>query len=204
MSVIESLFSTEFREDGSSSSITLAEYTSQFLADIERKFGHRDRSFTLVGIDIDKTPGTSPCLWFPYSGIPHGDAGERSRHIVIRLSSNALTSPLHARWQLAHECVHLIDPWNPGVDGRPTNWLEEGLATWFQNTHVPKAACHEGLYADAQKLVEPFIGGLQPAVRRIRLERRLRIGDFTPDVLRDYCPKLPPGREYKLCQPFEP
>ena len=69
MSVIDSLFTTWFREDGSHSPKTLPEYASQFLADIEHRFGPRDRSFALVGIDIDKTPGNVPRIWFPNSGI---------------------------------------------------------------------------------------------------------------------------------------
>ena len=38
-------------------------------------------------------------------------------------------SPDQGRWQVAHECVHLLDP---GIAGT-ANFLEEGLATWFQN-----------------------------------------------------------------------
>ena len=57
MSVIDSLFTTWFREDGSHSPKTLPEYASQFLADIEHRFGPRDRSFALVGIDIDENAG---------------------------------------------------------------------------------------------------------------------------------------------------
>ena len=202
MSVIESLFTTEFREDGSSSSITLAGYASRFLVEVEHLFGPRDRSFTLVGIVIDKTPDSPPQLWFPDSGIPPGDAEGRSRHVVIRLGSNALSDPVRARWQTAHECVHVLDPRNHRVDGGPTNWLEEGLATWYQNTRVPEAECRQDLYADAQALVEPFIEKLQLAVRRLRSECRLRIGDFTPDVLHNYCPELPRETAYKLCRPF--
>ena len=56
MTVIDSLFATQFREDGSHGPMTLPEYASRFLADIERSFGPRDRSFALVGIDIDRTP----------------------------------------------------------------------------------------------------------------------------------------------------
>ena len=138
MSVVDSLFTTEFWEDGSHSPMTLPEYTSQFLADIERRFGPRDRSFTLAGIDIGRSQGKPPHLRFPDTGIAPDDAERRSRHIVIRLGPNALTDPVRARWQLAHECFHLLDPWNERADGRPANWLEEGLAAWYQNSRVPE------------------------------------------------------------------
>ena len=202
MNVIDALFATEFREDGTHAPMTLPEYASHYLADIEHRFGPRDRSFALVGIDIDKTPGNVPRTWFPDSGIAPDDAQRRSRHIVIRLGPNALTDPARARWQLAHECFHLLDPWNPKVDGRPTNMLEEGLATWFQNSRVPEAELHKGLYVVAEDLVKPLMDALPDAIKRIRQELKLRIGEITPDVLRDHCPGMSEETLGKLCQPF--
>ena len=202
MTVIDSLFATKFREDGGHGPMTLPEYASRFLADIEQWFGLRDRSFALVGIDIDNTPNNSPRLWFPDSGIAPDDADRRSRHIVIRLGPTALTDPARARWQLAHECFHLLDPWNPRVDGGATNMLEEGLATWYQNSRVPEAEYHEGLYAAAEDLVRPLVGELPSAVKHIRRERRVRISDFTTEMLQDYCPGFHEDTLQRLCQPF--
>ena len=202
MNTIDSLFTTEFREDGSSSSITLSGYASRFIADIEGLFGPRDRSFTLVGIVIDKTPDNPPQLWFPDSGIPPGDAEGRSRHVVIRLAANALADLARARWQLAHECVHLLNPRNRRVDGHPANWLEEGLAAWFQNSRVPEAECHEGRYALAENLVSPLMDALPDAVKRIRQERGLRISEITSSVLQHYCPGMSEDTLRKLCEPF--
>ena len=202
MNAIDTLFTTEFREDGSSSSITLSSHASRFIADIEGLFGPRDRSFTLVGIVIDRTPDNPPQLWFPDSGIPPGDAEGRSRHVVIRLASNALTDLAKARWQLAHECLHLLDPWNERVGGRPANWLEQGLATWYQNSRVPEAECHEGQYALAEDLVSPLMDESPNAVKLIRQERGLRISEITPDVLQGYCPGLSEDISRELCQPF--
>ena len=202
MSAVDSLFATEFRDDGSHSPMTLPEYASWFLADIEREFGPRDRSFTLVGIDIDRTPGKHPHLWYPNSGIPPDDAERRSRHVVIRLGPAALGDPARASWQLAHECFHLLDPWNERVDGRPASWLEEGLAAWYQNDRVPEAEWHESSYALAEDLVESLMDVLPQAVKRIRKERSLRISEFTPDVLLAYCPGLSEETLLNLCRPF--
>ena len=208
MNVIDSLFTTTFLEDGVHVPMTLPEYASLYLAELEDLFGPRDWSFTLVGIDIDKTPGNVPCNWFPDSGIAPDDAERRSRHIVIRLSQAALTDLTRARWQLAHECFHLLDPWNQRVDGRPTNMLEEGLATWYQNSCVPEAKSHEGLYAAAEDLVRPLLGELPimdelpNAVKLIRRERALRISEITPGILQDYCPGMSEDTSRKLCQPF--
>ena len=208
MSGVDPLFATMYREDGSHGPMTLPEYASRFLADIEHCFGPRDHSFVLVGIDIDKTPNNRPRLWFPDSGIQPDDTERRSRHVVIRLGSSALTDPVRARWQLAHECFHLLDPWSRRVDGRPTNWLEEGLAAWYQNTRVPEAEWHEGSYTAAEALVRPLLvrplmEDLSSAVKRIRRERRMRIGEFTPEVLRDYCPGFQMETLQRLCQPFQ-
>ena len=203
MNVIDSLFVTKIQEDGSHAPMTLPVYASRFLADIEHLFGPRDRSFTLVGIDIDKTPGNVPRNWFPDSGIAPDDAQRRSRHVVIRLGPAALTDLARARWQLAHECFHLLDPWHPKVDGRPTNMLEEGLATWYQNSRVPERECHEDLYAAAEDLVRPLMDPLPLAVKRIRRECQLRISDITPDVLQAYCPGFSKGTLLKLCQLFQ-
>lgn len=202
MSVIESLFVTRLQEDGSHWAMTLPAYVSRFLADIEHLFGPRDPAFTLVGIEIDATAGARPHLWYPDSGIPPGDAEGRSRHVVIRLASSALTDSARARWQLAHECLHLLDPWNERVDGRPANWLEQGLATWYQNSRVPKAECHEGQYAIAENLVSPLMDASPDAVKLIRQDRGLRISEITSDVLRGYCSGMSQDVLQKLCQPF--
>ena len=203
MNVPMPLFVTEFREDGSHSPMTFPEYASQLLSDIECMFGPRDHSFTLVGIDLDSTPGASPRLWYPDSGIAPDDPDRRSRHVIIRLTSNALIELTRARWQLAHECFHLLDPWNEQVDGRPSSWLEEGLASWYQNSRVPEAEWHEGLYALAEDLVTPLMNELPKAIKLIRRERGLRISAITPDVLREYCPGPSEETLLKLCQPFQ-
>ena len=89
------------------------------------------------------------------------------------------------------------------MDGRPTNWLEEGLAAWYQNIRVPEAEYHEGPYAVAEELVRPLMDELPHAVKRIRRELRLRIGDISPAVLRAYCPGFTEETSLKLCQPFQ-
>ena len=184
--------------------MTLPVHASRFLTEVERLFGPRDPSFTMVGIEVDATQGAHPYLWYPDSGIAPDDPTGRSRHVAIRLTSNALTNPVRARWQLSHECLHLLDPWNERVDGRPANWLEEGLAAWFQNRQVPEAEYHEGQYGLAENLVLPLMDELPNAVKRIRGERRLRISAITPDVLQEYCPKFSHETLLNLCLPFQP
>ena len=203
MTVLDSLFTTEHQADGSSSQITLPVYASQFLADLETRFGPRDRSYTLVGLHIDKKQGNPPRLWYPNSGIPPSDPESRSKHVIVKLASNALTDPVRARWQLAHECLHLLDPWNNWVEGRSTNWLEEGLATWYQNMKVPEGEFHEGKYAKAEELVRLIIEELPEAVRRIRQECSLRVGEIPTDILAKYYPAIGEETARNLCRPFD-
>lgn len=203
MSALDSLFLTRLQGDSSHWAMTLPIYASRFLADIEHLFGPRDHAFTLVGIEIDSMPGACPRLWYPDSGIAPDDPERRSRHVVIRLTSHALTDPVRARWQLAHECFHLVDPWNKQVDGRLANWLEEGLATWFQNSRVPEAAYHEGQYALAEGFVSPLMDTLAEAVKLIRQECGLRVSEITPGLLQDYCLGMNEETSQRLCQPFD-
>ena len=203
MSAFESLFVTQLQEDGRHWALTLPVCTSRYIADIEQLFGPRDPLFSMVGIEINMTQGALPSLWYPEGGIATDDSERRSRHVIIRLTSNALTDPSRARWQLAHECFHLLDPWNDKVDGRPSNWLEEGLATWFQNSRVPEAEYHAGDYALAENLVLPLMDVLPDAIKLIRRERQLRISEITTDVLQEYCPGFDDEALLKLCQPFD-
>ena len=203
MNATESLFFAGLRKDGSHWAMTLPVYASQFLTHAEHLFGPRDPSFTVVGIEVDATPGKRPQIWYPDSGLAQDDPERRSRHIVVRLGPNALTDPARARWQLAHECIHLLDPWNETVDGRSASWLEEGLAAWFQNSRVPEAEWHEGQYTLAEDLVSPLMEELPNAVKLIRQERGLRISETTPDVLRGYCSGMSEDVSQKLCRPFQ-
>ena len=202
MNAIESLFLAGPRKDGSHWAMTLPVYASQFLTHAEHLFGPRDPSFTVVGIEVDTTPGKRPRIWYPDSGLAQDDPERRSRHVVVRLGPNALTDPARAKWQLAHECLHLLDPWNKKVDGRPASWLEEGLAAWFQNSRVPEAEWHEGRYALAEDLVSPLMEELPNAVKLIRRKLALRISEITPKVLQDNCLGVSQEVAQKLCQPF--
>ena len=198
----EYLFTTTSNEGGRYSPMTLPMYAGKSLSDLERLFGPRDRSFTLLGIDICNTPDYLPRLWFPSSGVAPDAPNGRFRYIVIHLGPAVFSSLARARWQLAHECVHLLDPWNEKIDGRPTNWLEEGLAAWYQNNSVPEAEWHEGSYAVAEDLVKPLMNTLPDAIKRIRQERQLRIGEISPDILRAYCSGMSKETSWKLCQSF--
>ena len=180
--------------------MTIPGWAGVFIAELEEMFGPRDPSFTLVVIDVD-ADGV-PSLWYPNSGVSSADSEGRGRHVIIRLGWAALTHSARARWQLAHECIHLLDPWNQLLDGGPTNWLKEGFATWYQNRCVPEAAYHEGLYAAAEDLVRPLTDSLPGILKRIRREQEMRIGEITPAVLGEYGLGASQYVLRRLCKPF--
>ena len=144
-----------------------------FIRDLEGWLGPRDPEFEVGRI--------KPCLKNPHISCPR-----QSRIIDIYLTRGALeeADAMRAKWQLAHECLHLIDPHEV-----PTNVLEEGLATWYQYRVDPKFAERGSSWDEAAKLVTPFMGILPAAIMRIRKNLRLAIGDIPPDVLVQYCPE---------------
>ena len=182
---------------------TLAHETSKFIAEIEDMFGPRDSSFTYVGLEFDETPDARPMNWFPKFGIPSDEKGKRSRHVLIRLGERAIHDPQYALWQLAHECFHLLDPWQKELYGRSTTVLEEGIAASYQDTRVTKFHNIESSYVEAKSLVEPFMPNLVDAVKHIRMQHRVRIGDIDHDILLKHCSGMEFEVAEKLCNPFE-
>ena len=113
--------------------------------------------------------------------------------IAVRLTDNSYFAPDNgalARWQLAHECVHLLDV-VPGIDDTSTTTvLEEGIATVFQHMMVIGFRAHEtpeSPYTRAEALVRPLVeaGVLPPIVRGLR-QRGIAISKISPQHLTEY------------------
>jgi hypothetical protein len=101
---------------------TLPTIFGQMLTELETRYGSRDRTWTLLGIEFG---ADGPQNWFPF--YPNGD-----KFVLIELYYNALTDGHIACYQLAHECVHLLAP--NGSGGAPV--IEEGLATMYSEDYV--------------------------------------------------------------------
>ena len=115
-------------------------------------------------------------------------------------------SPDQGKWQVAHECVHLLDP---GIGGT-ANFLEEGLATWFQNEprfHDDAVRQYIArntrtlLYDAAKDLVLRCMPQLTTAVKEIR-ESSKRIREISPDVLAARLPHVDRETVNSLCVAF--
>lgn len=203
MTLAISPFTTARNSDGTYS-LTLAQLTSVFIAEIERQLGPRNPAFTYVGLEFDTTPNAKPHIWFLNTGYPGHETENGSNHIVIRLTASAQTDANLAIWQLAHECVHLIDPWNIEAQGRPTNYLEEGIAAWYQNTIIQNIPL-DPPYEEAKSLVEPYMPELATTIKHIRTKHNLRISDIDdPDLLVRHCPEMEPKVAADLCRRFAP
>ena len=94
-----------------------------------------------------------------------------TKEVAIQLTRNALEDwqngcHWRARGQLAHECIHLLDPNFPP----PTNVLEEGLATWFETKIEPKFRSDKQSYIHALALISDLMkdGYLQEEIKNLR------------------------------------
>ena len=133
--------------------------------------------FTILGIELVDSPTEKPHLWFP-------NTDPAWKHVIVHLSPQPLDNARVARWQLAHECLHLLDPRLP-----PTNVLEEGLATWYQNKAVPVTFAPCEPYIEAERLVYPLMDELPAAIRLLR-KAGYRIGGLTAEQLQEVCPQI--------------
>ena len=154
----------------------------KFLEELENLFGPRDRNFDLGEIIFKK------------EGFPMTYKPDRNANIVdIHLTNKDLLE-----WQLAHECVHLLDPYFPP----PTNFLEEGIATWFQ-TEKREDHSSDRLYIQAEKLVSPLMenGYLPNRLKSIR-KNNCRIGEITKEILRQEAPEIDDKTAEELTKKF--
>jgi hypothetical protein len=124
---------------------------------VESRFGARDRSYTILGIEFGVDV---PHLWYPGN----------CKNIVIQLAANAMNDHYLARFQLAHECVHLLSP----TGGQCATVLEEGLAVVFSEDYVsPNAAGispvdDDPKYAASGSLVRQLLSAKPDLIERLR------------------------------------
>lgn len=201
MTIPISPFTTTRNPDGTYS-VTLAQLTSIFLNEIETLLGPRDRNFTYVGLEFDTTPDAKPHIWFPHVGHPDRDRDKTSNHIIIRLTEQAQSDANLAIWQLARQCVHLIDPWNIETENRPTNYLEEGLAIWYQTTIIQNIPL-EPPYDEAKSQVQPHMPQLAQTIKHLRTKHNLRISEIDdPELLLRHYPNMNTKTAEDLCSRF--
>ena len=183
----------------------LEQQTYAYMHQLETMFGRRDGRFLFRSITRSTDPPDVPYIDFPYGFHFNGDCVV---NICVSEWPWEHCSPDQGPWQVAHECVHLLDPGPRGG----SNFLEEGLATWFQDEpayhgdavqrYIARNPPHPHHYAEAKELVLLCMPQLQEAVRTIR-SSGIRIGDITTDGLAEHLEGVDRATVERLCTRFE-
>ncbi len=141
----------------------------RYLSILEGLFGSRDPRF-IFGT-ICKSYDGCPRTYFPKDYCTTGGC-----IVDIHISNYPWEHCCidQGKWQVAHECVHLIDP---GKEGS-ANVLEEGLASWFQDDHrfhddvvnryIQNNDSRNHHYETAKQLVAPIATDIIQTVKDIR------------------------------------
>ncbi|MGA8539811.1 MAG: hypothetical protein WB566_09950 [Terriglobales bacterium] len=158
------------------------------LREVEELYGIRDRSFTILGIEFREGV---PQIWFPGN----------CKHIAIQIGTGAMNDVNKALFQLAHECVHLLDP----VLGGEASVLEEGLATNFSLIYAhrsnPSYETGNAKYDTANRRVEQLLSQHPDAIRHLR-EGGDRLSGFTVKKLASHCTGLSASEAEGLARQF--
>lgn len=180
----------------------LKAHVMTYLLILESIFGPRDPRFVFNTIGMsDESPSTQFPGGFHFRGDCRVD-------ILITRWPWEHCSPDQGPWQIAHECVHLLDPCTLGS----TNVLEEGLAIWLQNepsyhdelvrSYIAKNKRPQPAYADAEKLVRCSLPGILNAVKALRA-LGVRICDIKADMLAPLLPSTETETLERLCTQFQ-
>ena len=147
---------------------------SIFIPRAERYFGPRNPDWTLGAVRRNPDGDYPRIHLYPESG-----------YVDIFLSSRLDEGNRPAvLYELAHECVHLLDP-NPVQDG---TYLCEGLASWFQVQESENMRPTDPRYVQALEAVERLMPRLRDAVRDRRIHgipmHRIRFHHLEPFFLK--------------------
>lgn len=179
---------------------TLTTRMGSLLLKAERKFGLRDKTWTLLGVEF-KAKG-SPQVWYPSSG-------KNAHFIAIQLTKNTATDKKRALFQLAHEVIHTLSPAGPG---KKSSVFEEGIATYFSihalnNTGVSISPRYisSAPYTAAYKLILKLYEKHPDTDQRIKRLRRqgYTFSNIPYDILRQYFPYIDTNHAHLLTQRFD-
>ena len=135
---------------------TLTTRLADIINKVEEKYGPRDQSWTILGVEFG--PGTVPQIWYPFN----------QKFLAVQLTHHALNDQFLATWQLAHEAVHFLAP------TRRAKVIEEGAATVFQQDYGRSEFGRLGQICDprylrAEALVRELLDVDPDAIKRLRV-----------------------------------
>jgi len=123
----------------------------------EEKYGPRDQSYTLLGVEFNQDD--HPRIWYPGN----------CKHIIIQISMNCINDFNRAVFQVAHEVIHCLSP----MGNKSAIVLEEGLANLFAieytSTHGNGVwSSVDQKYTDASDLVQQLISIDSEIIKKLR------------------------------------
>lgn len=165
---------------------TVVTHLSEILSELEQRYGQRDQSFTIVGVEF---VAGAPQIWFP---------GDR-KHVAVQLSALAWQNETEAFAQLAHEAVHLLNP------VKVASVFEEGLAAGtqveFGRRRDPTYQIGDAKYSDAMLLVNRVIE-MQPLVVKTLRQNGQALSAVSADMILAAVPELDREGAIELACPF--
>ncbi|MCK5916972.1 MAG: hypothetical protein KAG34_01010 [Cocleimonas sp.] len=156
---------------------TVVSRFSDILTNAENRYGKRDPSWTLLGVEF--TNLDQPQIWYPF-------ISQNRKHLIIQLTKSASKNEKEALFQLSHEAIHLLSP--AGTEG--SSVFEEGLATYFSiqnmktlNYDIDESYIFEKKYRQAYNLIDHLYKNFPNTEDRIKTLRSQveKIRDITPE-----------------------
>ena len=137
---------------------TITSKLGHILSTAEEKYGKRDTSYTLLGVEFNQE--MQPIIWYPGN----------KKHIVIQITLDCLDNINQAIFQVAHEVIHCLCP----TGDSNANVLEEGLANLFSIEYTRENdngiwEASEQKYTDASELVERLLSYDTDIIKKLRL-----------------------------------
>lgn len=168
------------------------------LAYAEARYGKRDMSWTLLGVEFAATE--APQVWYPNFG--------NGKNIVIQITEPTARNEKQALFQLSHEVVHLLSPTGPDLNA---SVFEEGLAAFNSVQYTRDAGfeisssyinspSYEAAYAAIAEL-EGVHSDFASGVRRLR-ETQGGLSAISASDLRAVFPGISGALAERLAAPF--
>ena len=153
---------------------TLISHLEQALALAEKKYGKRDESWEIQGLEFYPQP--NPQIMFP-------DYHIGKKQIKIHLPEHSAGDRKRSLFQLSHEVIHML---SPQIGGASASVLEEGLAVHFSIEYLkkhrysinPKKYIKEKRYAKAYDQVQRLYNS-RPEAEELIESARAEAGSFT-------------------------
>jgi len=164
------------KETNSGFTWTLTSRLGEILHNAEKRYGERDKSWTILGIEFSNL--NQPEIWYPA-------LSEGRKHVIVQLTKKASQDKKSALYQLSHEVIHLLSP--AGKDGSTV--FEEGLAVYFaitnlqaMNYDISERYISGKKYKQAYKLIDNLYKNFDNTEERIKKLRKQtkRTRDITP------------------------